>query len=220
MHEQITVLTDDMKFLRKDSLNKSAITNKLIFVAHNFRNTTTTKDYLDCISNTTSHDNDISKYNEAVLDDENNRNIHNTEVGKINTTRISEILHGLMAMPIKNSEECRQEYKQESYHYFPPIEEDFYDSNTNSTISVHTNDSSYKDVSNIISMLPIDESSLLSTENMIVGDKTGDDMEIVNEHFKMNSVYTKHFSRRKQYGKRERPLLLETACYMGLMRKD
>ena len=40
-------------------------------------------------------------------------------------------------------------------------------------------------------MLPIDESSLLSTENMIVGDKTGDDMEIVNEHFKINSVYTK-----------------------------
>ena len=74
-----------MKFLRKDSLNKSAIINKLISVTHNFRNTTTTKDHLDCISNTTSHDNDISKYNEAVLDDENNRNIHNTEVGKINT---------------------------------------------------------------------------------------------------------------------------------------
>ena len=187
LHEQITVLTGDMKFLRKDSLNKSAIINKLISVTHNFPNTPTPKDYLDWISDTTSHGNDISKYNEAVLDDENNRNIHNTEVGKINTTQISEILHGLMATPIKNSEECRQEHKQERYHYFPPIEEDFYDSNTNSTISVHTNDSSYKDVSNIISMLPIDESSLLSAENMIVGD----DMEIVNEHFKMNSVYTK-----------------------------
>ena len=62
-------------------------------------------------------------------------------------------------------------------------------------------------------MLPIDESSLLSTENMIVGDKTGDNMEIVNEHFQMNSVYTKPLEKEAVWKKGTTPIIGDSLLY-------
>ena len=84
----------------------------------------------------------MSKYNEAVSNDNNNIIISSTEVGiqtKNNTTQISNILLQLMSTSIKNVNlaECNKE----SFHYFPPREEDLY---SNPWISVHRNDSLMK----------------------------------------------------------------------------